>query len=72
MLEIYRINSLVVLLPMVKEPVGAIWPEWRGLLIPDLISGRGEKKIPISKYLGMYFLLCRPNSTQVRVHELSQ
>lgn len=44
MLEIYRINSLVVLLPMVKEPVGAIWPEWRGLLIPDLISGRKKKK----------------------------
>lgn len=44
MLEIYRINSLVVLLPMVKEPVGALWPEWRGLLIPDLISGRKKKK----------------------------
>lgn len=42
-LEIYRISSLVILLPMVKEPVGAIWPEWRGLLIPDLISGRKKE-----------------------------
>lgn len=44
--EIYRISSLVTLLPMVKEPVCSIWPQWRGLFTPDFISGGEKKKFP--------------------------
>lgn len=48
----------------------SIWPQWRGLLTPDFISS--EKPIPVSIYLGMYFLPCSPNITRVLGHELSK
>lgn len=44
--EIYRINSLVIVLPMVMEPQCPRLPQGRGLLTAKFVSGGKKSKFP--------------------------